>query len=201
MQPQKTPQLPSLAPDIRLFGKVNDHMLGEFFRQQSEAHANKPMVVELSTSGGDADIGRRIAQEIKLWQSQGQREVYFLGKTFVYSAGITIMSAFPRERRFLTSDTLLLIHERKIKKTIELSGALRSCLGQLNDAIAEVESGQWLERDGFAQLVRGSQVSLEDLEKKVFTKDWYLTAAEALTQGLVGALLYDNDQDRSFLER
>lgn len=199
---QSTPlQIPSLVPDIRLFGKVNEHMLGEFFRQQSEVHSNKPLVVELSTSGGDADIGRRIAQEIKLWQNYGQREVYFLGKTYVYSAGITIMSAFPRERRFMTSDTLLLIHERKIKKSVELSGALRSCLGQLNDAIAEVESGQWLERDGFMQLVRGSQVSLEELEKKVLTKDWYLTASEALEQGLIGGLLYDSEHDRNFLER
>ena len=196
-----SPQLPSFVPDIRLFGKVDDHMLGEFFRQQQEAPDDKPLVIELSTSGGDADIGRRIAQEIKLWQNYGRRELYFLGKTFVYSAGVTIMSAFAIERRFMTSDTLLLIHERKLKKTIELGGALRSCLGQLHDAIAEVESGQWLERDGFAQLVRGSKITLEDLEKKVLTKDWYLTASEALEQNLIGGMLHESDESRTFLER
>lgn len=196
-----SPQLPSFVPDIRLFGKVDDHMLGEFFRQQQEAPDDKPLVIELSTSGGDADIGRRIAQEIKLWQNYGRRELYFLGKTFVYSAGVTIMSAFAIERRFMTSDTLLLIHERKLKKTIELGGALRSCLGQLHDAIAEVESGQWLERDGFSQLVRGSKITLEDLEQKVLTKDWYLTASEALEQGLIGGMLHESDESRAFLER
>ncbi|MDB5896186.1 MAG: hypothetical protein JWQ88_3717 [Rhodoferax sp.] len=201
MNSNPSPRIPSLTADIRLFGKVDDHMLGEFFRQQQEAPRDKPIVVELSTSGGDADIGRRIAQEIKLWQNYGQRDIYFLGKTYVYSAGITIMSAFPTARRFMTSDTLLLIHERKLKKTIELSGALRSCLGQLNDAIAEVESGQWLERDGFAQLVAGSRVTLDGLEEKVMTKDWYLTAQEAHEQGLIGGLVFESDDSRSFLNR
>lgn len=199
MTDRSSPLLPSVHPDIRLFGKVNEHMLGEFFRQQAEAPQGKPLVLELSTSGGDADIGRRIAQEIKLWRHHAQRDIYFFGKTYVYSAGITIMSAFPTDRRFLTGDTLLLVHERKIKKTVELSGALRSCLGQMNDAIAEIESGQMLERDGFMQLVQGSRVSIEDLENKVLTKDWYLTADEALQHGLVGGLLDDGTTTRGHL--
>lgn len=164
-------------------------MLAEFFRQQAEAPPDKPLVLELSTSGGDADVGRRIAQEIKLWQKHGQRDVYFLGKTYVFSAGITIMSAFPANRRFLTDDTLLLIHERKLKKQLELSGALRSCLAQMNDVIAEIESGQMLERAGFNELIQGSTITIEALENKVFTKDWYLTAQEALEKGLVGGLV------------
>ncbi len=164
-------------------------MLGEFFRQQHEAPAKKPLVLELSTQGGNADIGRRIALELQLWQQHGGRELYFFGKSFVYSAGVTIMSAFPVNRRFITSETLLLIHERKLKKTIELNGALRGCLAQVNDVIAEIESGQMLEREGFAQLVNGTLLTLEQLEKKVLTKDWYLTAQESLDLQLVGGLV------------
>ncbi|MES2942792.1 MAG: peptidase S14 [Pseudomonadota bacterium] len=188
-QKPASPQLPSFAPDIRLFGQVNEHMLGEFFRQQHEAPAKKPLVLELSTQGGNADIGRRIALELQLWQQHGGRELYFFGKSFVYSAGVTIMSAFPVNRRFITSETLLLIHERKLKKTIELNGALRGCLAQVNDVIAEIESGQMLEREGFAQLVNGTLLTLEQLEKKVLTKDWYLTAQESLDLQLVGGLV------------
>src|SRR5689334_22311892 len=110
--------LPSLKPDIRLFGPVNEAMLSEFFRQQAEAPADKPLVLEISSNGGSADMGRRIAQELRLWQDQDARQVWFLGKTFVFSAGITIMSAVPRDRRFVTRDCELLIHERKMKKEL-----------------------------------------------------------------------------------
>ena len=181
--------LPSLSPHIRLFGKVSEAMLTEFFRQQAETHRSDAIVLELSTSGGDADVGRRIAEEIRLWQEQEGRGLFFLGKTYVYSAGITIMSAFPQSHRFLTHDCELLIHERKLKKDIHLDGALRGCLSAVNDVLAQIESGQRLEKQGFEQLVKGSSLSVQALIDKVYTKDWYLTAGEALQLGLVQGLV------------
>ena len=181
-------QLPSLSPDIRLFGKVDEAMLREFFRQQAAAQPDKPIVMELSTSGGDADIGRRIAQEVKMWQARGG-DVFFLGKTYVYSAGITVMSSFPRTHRFLSADCELLVHERKIKKELHLEGALRGCLAMVNDVLAEIESGQRLEREGFEALVQGTSLRVEDVLAKVCHKDWYLTAGQALTIGLIGGIV------------
>lgn len=180
--------LPSLAPDIRLFGNVNEAMLSEFFRQQSEARADKPIVFELSTSGGDAESGRRIAEELRLWQQAG-RDIFFLGKTYVFSAGITIMSGVPRSHRFLTRDCELLIHERKMTRQITLDGALRSCRAKINDVLAEIESGQRLQTEGFAKLVEGSTLNVQDIERKVLEKDWYLTAPQALEHGLVQGIV------------
>ena len=181
-------KIPSLVADIRLFGKVDDTMLSEFFRQQAEVKPHKPVVVELSTSGGDADMGRRIAQEVRMWRHAGF-DAYFLGKTFVFSAGVTIMSAFPSTHRFLTADCELLIHERKMKKDIHLEGALRGCLTAVNDVLAQIESGQRLEREGFAQLVEDTRLTVEDVENKVCNKDWYLTAAQAFEAGLVAGIV------------
>lgn len=180
--------LPSLAPDIRLFGTVNENMLSEFFRQQAEVPADGPLVFELSTSGGDAEAGRRIAEELRLWQLAG-RELYFLGKTYVFSAGITVMAAVPRDHRFLTEDCELLIHERKMTAQIVLDGALRSCRAKVNDVLAEIESGQRLQREGFARLVKGCSLTAEDVEKRVLEKDWYLTAPEARELGLVAGVV------------
>lgn len=182
-------RLPKLQPDIRLFGTVDQHMLGEFFRQQQEVKSTGPIVFELSTSGGDADIGRRIGEELRLWQEEQGRAVYFLGKTYVFSAGITIMSAIVRERRFLTRDTELLIHERKMKKDLHLEGALRGCRSAVQDVLAQIDSGQRLERDGFAQLVVGTTLSVDDVEQRVLNKDWYLTSQEALDIGLVAGVV------------
>ena len=73
--------LPSRPLDIRVFGKVSEAMRTEFVRQQAEAQPSRAVVLELSTSGGDADVDRRIAQEIRLWREKEGRELFFLGKT------------------------------------------------------------------------------------------------------------------------
>jgi ATP-dependent protease ClpP protease subunit len=184
----KPHSLSSLSPTIRLFGSVNENMLSEFFRQQAQADAQQPVIFELSTSGGEADVGRRMALELRLWQDQGAK-VYFLGKSYVFSAGITIMSAIPVERRFLARDCELLIHERKITRDLSLDGSLRSCKAKVNDMLAEIESGQRLEREGFAQLVQGCRLSVEELERRVLEKDWFLNAREAADIGLVAGVL------------
>jgi ATP-dependent protease ClpP protease subunit len=181
--------LPSSIPDIRLFGHVSEQMLSEFFRQQSEVPQGKPVVFELSTSGGDADVGRRIAQELRWWQLKEGREVFFLGKTYVFSAGVTIMSSIPCTHRYLTEDCELLIHERKMKKQIHLEGALRGCRSAIHDVLAEIDSGQRLERDGFRQLVQGTRLTLADVEQRVLERDWYLTAQQAKEVGLVADVL------------
>jgi ATP-dependent protease ClpP protease subunit len=181
--------VPSLAPDIRLFGTVDQSMLSEFFRQQSEVKARGPIVLELSTSGGDADIGRRIGQEIRLWREKQHREVFFLGKTYVFSAGITIMSFFPATHRYVTRDCEFLIHERKLKKDLHLEGALRGCRSAVQDVLAEIDSGQRLERDGFEQLVLGTDLTFDQVQSKVLDKDWYLTAAQALEVRLIAGVI------------
>ncbi|CAN5695994.1 hypothetical protein BH11PSE7_BH11PSE7_16400 [soil metagenome] len=181
-------QLPGLNPDIRLFGKVSEDMLGEFFRQQSEVRADGPIVLELSTSGGEADMGRRLADELRLWQEQ-DRELFFLGKTFVYTAGVTVMSAFPKDHRFVTRGCELLIHERKLKKELRLEGALRGCRATLLDVLAEIESGQRLERAGFEQLVKGTPLTVDKVLEQVMEKDWYLSGEQAVAAGLVQAVV------------
>ncbi len=182
-------QIPRLAPDVRLYGVVDEGMLSEFFRQQAEAPQDGPLVLELSSNGGDAELGRRIAQEIRLWQEKEDRELWFLGKTYVFSAAVTIMSAFPPERRFLTQDCEILIHERKMTKDVHLEGSLRCCRCSVHDVLAEIESGQRLEREGFATLVRGTKLTVDDLQKRVFESDWYLPAREALELGMVAAVV------------
>jgi ATP-dependent protease ClpP protease subunit len=99
------------------------------------------------------------------------------------------MSAFARERRFLTPDCELLIHERKIKKALNLEGALRGCRSIVQDVLAEIDSGQRLERAGFADLVAGTPIGIDDLMARVLERDWYLTADEAVEAGLVAGLV------------
>ncbi|UVC12500.1 hypothetical protein IHQ71_30120 (plasmid) [Rhizobium sp. TH2] len=57
--------------------------------------------MEINTDGGDADAARRIALEIKLFRSHSGQQAYCVGKSNIYSAGVTILAAFAPENRFV----------------------------------------------------------------------------------------------------
>lgn len=181
--------LPKLDPDVRLFGKVDEAMLERFLSQYAKAAgAGGPIVVEISTIGGDADIGRRIALEIGLGLERGS-DLWLLGKTIVYSAGVTVLAAVPVARRFLSRDAVLLIHERRIDKQVHFQGPLRATAAIARDVMAEIENGQRLEREGFEALVAGSRLPLDELERHVMAGNWYLPAQEAVDRGLVAGIV------------
>lgn len=182
-----TEQVCALDAQVKLFGLVDDAMYKSFADQLNEAKNGdaSSILVSLTTTGGDAETGRRMAEDIRLCGQQGGKTMRFLGIAAVYSAGITIMAAFEPQHRFLSRGTELLIHERRIDKTVQLSGALRTNVGMLRDEMAALESGQRLEREGFAQLVKGTAMTIDQLMEKVMNTDWYVPAAEAMRLGLV----------------
>lgn len=177
-------------PAIRLYGAVDDALLGRFFEQLKPLRGHSdPLVFELSTSGGDADVARRIAEEIRLCREVGGMDLYFVGKAMVYSAGVMIMSAFPMDKRYLSRDAVMLIHEWQIEKDIRFSGALRVCEATARDFLAELEVAHKLERQTFADLVRGTRLDYEQLREQVLKTDWYLLAEDAAELELVAGLV------------
>ena len=184
---QGTPTLPSLKPDIRLLGAVTDDMLQHFLDSAEKLQGDGPAVVELTSMGGDAETARRIAQEIRMLGKE--REVFLLGKTYVFSAGITLLAARPPSHRFLSRDTVLLVHERRFERTVNFNGALRSAVAVAHDLLAELEIGEKLERRGFQRFVDGSNMTVDQLIERVLQKDWYMLADEALELRLVAGLV------------
>lgn len=177
-------------PAIRLYGSVDDAFLGRFLDQLKPLRGQEqPLVFELSTSGGDADVARRIAEEIRLCREVGGMDLYFVGKAMVYSAGVMIMAAFPVQQRFLSRDAVLLIHEWQIEKEIRFSGALRVCAASAHDFLAELAVAHKLEKQTFTDLVQGTKLSYEQLTEQVVKADWYLLAEEAAELELVAGLV------------
>ncbi len=187
------PQLTDILlqePAIRVYGAVDEAFLGRFLEQLKPLRGRTdPLVFELSTTGGDADLARRIAEEIRLCREVGGMDLYFVGKAMVYSAGVMIMAAFPVQKRYLSRDAVLLIHAWQIEKDIRFSGALKVCATSAHDFLAELEVAGKLEHQTFSDLVRGTQMSYEQLSEQVNKADWYLLADEALALGLVTALV------------
>ncbi|KQN39281.1 peptidase S14 [Sphingomonas sp. Leaf407] len=176
---------PLLArPHVHLAGPV-DHAMYDSFRQQVlDAPTDGPLVVSISTLGGDPEVARAMGDDIRLLRDYTEREALFLGKVAVYSAGSTFMSAFPVDKRFLTKHTRLMLHERQMSSTIELSGPLKTLSATLKAKLHEIEHSILIEEEGFRAIVAGSQVPFEELVEKA-PSNWYIDAEEAKARGLV----------------
>jgi len=184
---QTAPPSELAFPNVRLHGSVDDDMLTRWLDQTAALPIEAPMVLELSTTGGDAEVGRRIADDVRLLREAG-RPTRFFGKTMVYSAGATIMGGFLRADRWLSRGALLMVHGRKLSKCLTFDRSLRVERPGVEALLAEIESGLQLERIEFLKLIEGSSVTLEELERETLC-DWYIPAQTALERGLIAGVV------------
>lgn len=188
-RPAKVPACLS-SPQISLLGEVLEGMVDAFFDQLANAEKGEgDIAMQITTPGGDAELGRRLVLEIQDARKRLEpRRLVFLGKTQVYSAGVTLMSAFPREDRYLTTDTVLLIHGRQLEDTVEITGPMRASLAKVQALQQQIEIGLKHEEENFRRLIEGSDVGLDEVCRKAL-QSWYLPAQEALDRGLVAGLI------------
>ena len=84
-------------PTVRLSGSVGHPMVASFFDQLLPVlEVEGSILVELYTDGGDAEIGRRLAEEVRLLQYHLGRDIWFLGKTLVASPALRSWPPFRR---------------------------------------------------------------------------------------------------------
>jgi hypothetical protein len=98
------------------------------------------------------------------------------------------MSFFSRCNRYLTRGTRLMIHERKLCKTLEIDGPLTTCIATVEATLNEIRCSIDIQNEGFANLVLGSSVTLDEVLKRA-PSNWYIGADEAQRLGLVEAVL------------
>jgi hypothetical protein len=179
-----------LTAQISLLGTVDDAMIRAMLDQLAQVPDDVEVVtLEITTLGGDAEMGRRAMLEVDLARERFKpRRFVFLGKSVVYSAGVTMMAGFPREDRFLTSDAMLLIHCRQLEEDLQLSGPIRSSLPKLRSKCHEIETGITLEEEGFKRLIEGSDVTMDELLEKALY-NWYVPAEEAAERGLIAGIV------------
>ena len=179
------------TPQISLIGEVCDAMAKELRDKLGEQKKDGegPVVVEISTLGGDAEMARRMVADVAdAREKLKPRRLLFFGKTTVYSAGVSLMAAFPREDRYLSEDAMLLIHCRQLTKTVELDGPIRSSLPLARALCHQLETGVELEKENFERLIEGSDIRMDELLEKALY-NWYVPAQEALDRGLVAGIV------------
>ena len=175
--------------DISLFGELTEDRARDFIDQLREVEADgHTAIVEVTTIGGDAALALRLVLELQIARKRLRRRLVFVGKTQVQSAGITLMSAFPKADRYLSRECGLLIHCRQLERTLEISGPMRASVPQVQALLGEMEEGLRLERENFERLIEGSDIGIDELMQKA-VRNWYLSAEEAHRRGLVAGLL------------
>ncbi len=178
-----------VSPAILLSGTVDYDMYNSFRAQLDRDPERGLIVVEISTLGGDPEVARMMGEDIRFRSdiAPGRRFV-FLGKAAIYSAGTTFMSFFARRNRYLTRGTRLMIHERKLNKTLRLDGPLTTCIATVKATLHEIESSIVIQNEGFENLIAGSSVTMDDVLLRA-PANWYIEAQEAKSLGLIEAVL------------
>jgi hypothetical protein len=177
------------AADIDLVGDIDKAMVGYFLDRLGEATARGGnIVLAMTSSGGDPDLTRRIQLEVERTREEIAGRFLFLGKSVVYSAAVSVMAAFPCRDRYLTRDTVLLIHGRELDLSLELAGPLRLSRPRVEAVLGEIGLGMKLEEENFLRLIGDSGLGLEEVVEKAM-RNWYLTAPEAQALGLVAGIV------------
>jgi len=79
-------------PTVRLSGSIDEATAASFLSLVlAVLEVQGSIVVELFSSGGAAEVGRRVAQEVHILRQAHGRDMWFLGKTLVASAAATII--------------------------------------------------------------------------------------------------------------
>jgi len=176
-------------PAILLAGTVDQIMYVRFREQLDKAPKPGLVVVEMTTLGGDPEVARMMGEDVRFRsEAQPERRFVFLGKAAVYSAGATFMSFFPRENRYLSRGTRLMIHERKLSDDLRIEGPLTTCTAGLKAKLHEIEHSILIQNEGFEALIAGSGVTMDEVLRRA-PENWYIEAREAVDLGLVRAVL------------
>ncbi len=173
------------TPAVHLSGPVDYAMYWSFRNQLQTAPQDGLVIVALTTLGGDPEVARLMGEDVRfLSDLEPNRRFVFLGKAAIYSAGTTFMSFFARCNRFLTRGTRLMIHERRIIRTLNVDGPLTTCVADVKGLLNEIEGSIQIQNEGFENLIRGSDVTMEELLRNA-PSNWYLEAQDAKARKLV----------------
>jgi hypothetical protein len=159
------------SPAIALSGVVDYEMYTKFRTQFDNASDQNIVVIELSTLGGDPEVARMMGEDVRFAsEMEPARRFVFLGKAAIYSAGVTFMSFFARENRYLARGMRLMIHERKLSKQLVIDGPLTTCVAVVKATLNEIECSIAIQNEGFQNLVLGSSLTLDEVLKKAPSK-------------------------------
>ncbi len=165
---------------ILLSGEINKPLAERVIRSLIllEEESGDPIKVYIDSPGGDADAGYAIFDMMRFVKPK----ISMIGMGLVASAAAIIMLAAPRDRRVALPNSHYLIHQpmsgtRGVATEIEIHAKeIEKLRAKINKLIAE-ETGQPL-----------------DKVQKDTDRDYWMTAEEAVSYGLVARVIRTRDE-------
>lgn len=177
-------------PKIGLVGAVDHDMIKSFdaaYRDlfnREERPSRAALIV--STCGGSTGYAWGVYERIRLLAQE--MEVWFFGLGVVYSAGLHLMLAVPKERRITTPNTRFLFHTVQRNDHLPMKNTIDATALQLQELLSDVEEQKRYKDFQIEAIARDTGISPEELTSKI-ASGWYFGGQEAVDIGLVGALL------------
>ncbi len=165
---------------VLLTGEVNKSLAERVIRQVLllEQESDDPIKVFIDSPGGDADAGFAILDMMRFVKPP----VMMIGMGLVASAGAIILLASPKEQRFALPNSRYLIHQpaagfRGVATEIEIHAREMDLMRQKANELIANETGK----------------SVAEVEKDT-DRDYWMSAEEAITYGLVGKVVRSQDE-------
>ena len=167
------------ARKILIFGEVNQHLAETVVAQLLAMDTAQvgPIHILVNSPGGHVESADSIHDVIRFVRSP----VFVIGTGWVASAGVHLYLAAERERRLCLPNTRFMIHEP--------SGGVG---GQVSDIEIELEQMIELRRRIRGMIAEKTGRSYDEVERDTQRNCW-LTAAQAVEYGLVGAIVQNID--------
>jgi len=177
-------------PIITLAGQIDEGMIQVLDRSLKEIWANpgleKRANLLLTTFGGSSGYALGMFERLRLVQRDFDLTIVATG--IVFSHGVTIMSALPREKRLVTRGTRLYVHEMQKEVALTFTGPQNSRKQVLDQEVRTFAEEQLIMGWVVKSLADGSGQT----EAKI--REWmaagaYFGGAEAVELGFCGALV------------
>jgi ATP-dependent Clp protease protease subunit len=164
---------------ILLSGEINKALAEKVIQQllMMEAENDKPIYVFIDSPGGDADAGYAILDMMRFINAP----VYTIGMGLVASAGALILLASPKNHRLGLPNSHYLIHQP--------SSGMKGVATDIQIHAEEIEKM----RTKINVLISEQTGKKLDAVVKDTERDYWLTAKEAISYGLIEKIITSRD--------
>ncbi len=145
-----------------------------------EEHGIKYMIIEVQSPGGSMMEALKIISLIDFYRNKG-----FIIETrchgFAASAGFMIFAAGNSGHRLVSPTALLMWHEVQLLSRLEISNPSKTADKAFILRFFQDNANVWLSTR--------CNLSKEEIDKKVYKSEWWLTGREALKYGIADSFL------------